>query len=247
MATNLVITGGPLHDFEASTAVLVDSLADEGVESTVVDDPRAALQLLAGRPRNWDLVTVNGLWWAMAGERHAPLRDRWSFVLRDDEAETLRGHVVEGGGLLACHTAAICFDADPRWAELLGATWNWERSSHPPMGPVHVAVTAAGRSHPLTSGIEAFTTTDEVYGFLDHAPDLVPLLTSAHGGTEHPVLWARSVGSGRVVTDLLGHDAAAFDQPDHREVVHRAARWLTRSARSTDQPSRFEATEEEAP
>jgi type 1 glutamine amidotransferase len=30
-----------------------------------------------------------------------------------------------------------------------------------------------------------------------------------------------------VVTDLLGHDTSAMAQPDHREILRRAARWLT--------------------
>ena len=48
------------------------------------------------------------------------------------------------------------------------------------------------------------------------------------------MLWARSVGAGRVVTDLLGHDAAAMTQASHREILRRAARWLTDPDRSED-------------
>jgi type 1 glutamine amidotransferase len=114
--------------------------------------------------------------------------------------------------------------------------WNWDRSSHPPLGPARISPTEAGRHHPITSGTDAFTTVDEVYGFLDAEPDLVPLLTSPHDGTDHPVLWARTVGRGRVVTDLLGHDGAAMGQARHRELLGRAARWLTESS-----PDRSEA------
>ena len=226
MTANLLISGGPVHDFEATTAVLVEVLAEAGVHSTVVDDPHIALAALAERPSAWDLVTVNALRWRMDSERHAHHRDRWSFALEDAEAEVLHRHVHRGGGLLACHAAAVCFDGHPRWAACIGATWNWERSSHPPLGPTRISPTAAGRTHRLTQGIEEFTTVDEIYGFLDTDPGIVPLLTSAHGGTDHPVLWARAVGRGRAVTDLLGHDAAAVNQPQHREILRRAARWL---------------------
>ena len=41
------------------------------------------------------------------------------------------------------------------------------------------------------------------------------------------MLWARPVGAGRVVTDLLGHDVAAMTHPNHREVLRGSARWLT--------------------
>jgi uncharacterized protein len=227
VAANLVISGGPLHDFPATSAAIVEILAGAGVHSTVIDDPRAALALLADRPHAWDLVTVNGLHCQLGADRHAHLRDRWSFRLDEAESATLDQHVRAGGGLLACHTAALCFDGDPRWAACIGATWNWERSSHPPLGPAQVEPTAAAARHPITAGIAGFTTSDEIYGFLDEAPDLVPLLTSTHGGTRHPVLWARTLGSGRVVTDLLGHDLAAVSHPDHREILRRAARWLT--------------------
>ena len=37
---------------------------------------------------------------------------------------------------------------------------------------------------------------------------------------------------GRVVTDLLGHDAAAMDHPVHRELLARAAVWSTGADRS---------------
>jgi type 1 glutamine amidotransferase len=87
-------------------------------------------------------------------------------------------------------------------------------------------VTAAGQDHPVTRGEEGFVIHDEVYGFLDEVDGLEPLLVSAHGGRTHPLLWARSVGAGRVVTDLLGHDPASFAHPVHRRLLARAAAWL---------------------
>lgn len=232
MPTNLVISGGPLHDFAASSAVLVDALDGVGVRSCVIDDPRDGLRALVEHPGRWDLLTVNTLAWRAEAERHAHLRDEWAFTLRDDEARAIERHVRDGGGLLACHAAVISFDADPRWAECLGASWNWDRSMHPPLGEALVEPTPAGVEHPITRGIDAFSTVDEVYGFLDVAPEVEALLTSRHGGVAHPVLWARSVGRGRVVTDLLGHDAAAMDHPVHRELLGRAGRWLTEVERS---------------
>lgn len=227
MATNLVISGGPLHDFAASTAVVVDALASAGVDSTVLDDPRDAVRRLSEHPRSWDMVTVNALHWSAGAPRHAHLREEWSFSLTGAESLAVERYVRDGGGLLACHTAVICFDGDPRWVECLGATWDWQRSMHPPLGVARVEPTTAALDHPLTRGLSGFDTTDEVYGFLELAHDLVPLLTSSHGGVEHPVLWERRVGRGRVVVDLLGHDAAAMQQPTQREVLRRAALLLT--------------------
>jgi type 1 glutamine amidotransferase len=227
VATNLVISGGPLHDFAASTRVLVDAVAVEGVDSTVLEDPREALRLLSEHPRAWDMVTVNALRWSAGAPRHAHLREEWSFSLTDAESRSIDRYVRDGGGLLACHTAVICFDGDPRWVDCLGASWDWQRSMHPPLGVARVRPTAAAAQHPLTRGIGGFDTADEVYGFLAQSPDLSPLLTSRHGGVDHPVLWERRVGRGRVVVDLLGHDAAAMGHPSHLEVLRRAASLLT--------------------
>ena len=227
MPTNLVISGGPGHDFEASTAALVEILAAAGIRSEVVPDPHEAFEMLAQRPHRWDLVTVNALRWTMATGSYGSLRSEWAFRLENGEAACIDRFVRSGGGLLACHSAVICFDGDPTWSACLGAAWNWSRSSHPPLGPARIDVAPEGRCHPLTEGLAPFTTVDEVYGGMDVDPSVVPLLTSSHGGGEHPVLWARSLGRGRVVVDLLGHDAAAVTQAAHGEIIRRAGRWLT--------------------
>lgn len=227
MPSNLVISGGPGHDFAGTTAALVEALDEVGVRSSVFEDPHEAFAALVTPGIAWDLVTVNALWWRMDVDRYAAQRSRWAFQARDDELDALLAHVTTGGGLLACHTAVICFDGDPRWAACTGATWNWERSSHPPLGPTMVEPTEAGRRHPIARGLDAFTTTDEVYGHLDALGDVVPLLTSHHDGVHHPLLWARTVGAGRAVTNLLGHDRGAVAHPAHRTIVQRAACWAT--------------------
>ena len=225
MIANLVLSGGPGHDFDASSAALAEVLAAEGVDSTVVTSPTDALDRLTSAAPP-DLLTVNALRWRIEDGPYAADAGRWGFELDDDAARGLADFVAAGGGLLACHTAVICFDAHPRWAALVGATWSWDRSSHPPRGPARVEVTEAGRRHPITEGIDDFTTTDEVYGFLDHHGSLDALLVSSHGGASHPLLWARPFGDGRVVTSLLGHDAAAVTQPEHANALRRSARWL---------------------
>lgn len=225
---NLVVSGGPLHDFATSTAALVELASEVGVESVVPLDPTEALDRLADADGSWNVVTVNALLWQMPAERHAPLRDAWAFRLDDRAAEGLRRHVERGGGLLACHTAPISFDAHPAWRDLIGASWDWDRSHHPPAGPAAVERTEAGAVHPITSGVADFATVDEVYAQLDLDPEVDPLLTSAVDGVDEPVLWARTVGAGRVVVDLLGHDARSYAAAAHAEVVRRAVRWLAR-------------------
>lgn len=231
MIRNLVLSGGPAHDFAATSGALVAMLARDGIVSTVVDHPADAMAALrdagsAGGPAV-DLVTVNALRWGMSQPKYAPLRSLFAYELEPRDAELLTAFVNDGGAILAIHTAVICFDGHPAWRELCGATWGWDRSSHPPQGAARVAVSEAGRVHPITAELDDFVIDDEVYGFLDESDDLVALLTGRHGGRDHPLLWAREIGAGRVVTDLLGHGPASFAHPAHQHILVNAARWAT--------------------
>jgi type 1 glutamine amidotransferase len=234
MIRHLLLSGGPGHPF-AETARLLSALLDDlGASTTVVTEPVDAIAALraveAGDAEPVDLLTVAALRWGMTQDAYEAQRDEHAVVLDPADVAVIDRHVRGGGGLLALHTAVICFDADPTWHALVGASWRWGTSSHPPLGPIEVTVTSEGRDHPLTRGIEPFVLEDEAYGFLDECDDLVPLLASTHGGRTHPVLWARGVGGGRVVTDLLGHGVASLEDPTHRDILTRAAAWARRGA-----------------
>ncbi len=223
MIRNLILTGGIGHPFADAAPALGGVLAEAGVASTVTDDIEAGLRTLDGG--GFDLLTVYALRWRMLGnEKYAPHRDAWAFSLSVEGRERLARFVTGGGGLLGLHTALICFDDWPEWKDLLGGAWAWGRSAHPPRGTVTLRPTVT--PHPITDGLPAFEVTDEAYGNLDLAPDLVPLATvEAADGVAWPALWARTVGRGRAVADALGHDRAALEHPVHRRLLGRAARW----------------------
>jgi type 1 glutamine amidotransferase len=226
---SLLLTGGPVHDFAATSRAVAALLEEQGLPATVVSDPGAAVDLLraaeAGVEEPVALFAVNTLRWGMDQPGYEPLRAEHAHRIRDEDAAVLDGFVRSGGGLLALHTAVICFDGHPIWRALCGAAWVWGTSTHPPAGPVEVRVTDVGRSHAVTAGLDDFTVDDEVYGFLDEVDGLIPLLAADHGGREHPLVWARPVGRGRVVTDLLGHGPASFDHPVHRRLLLAAIAW----------------------
>jgi type 1 glutamine amidotransferase len=225
----VIVSGGVAHDFAATSAELARVLGEAGLDARIDHDVEAVLTGLSdptGRSR--PLVVLDLLRWTMQVERYAHLRDQWSISLSDRARAGLSGHVRSGGGLLAMHGASICFDDWPGWRELLGGVWRWDTSSHPPLsGPVEVRVAGA---HPVVAGVGDFSVVDEVYGFLDRTDDVEGLLFSPHGGTDHPLLWARTVGDGRVVYDALGHHVPSYAVPEHRLVVRRAALWAIGAA-----------------
>ena len=219
---NLVLADGFAHDLVASSRLVSEILVEAGFASTVRADFEAALdELDALRP---ELLTVNVLRWRMLALRFDDgRRVGQAYSLPQAGRRAIVDHLARGGGILALHGAVISFDDWPEWREILGAAWNWDRSGHPEHGPARVEVRAP--EHPLVAGLSDFDVVDEIYGFLDVEPDVLPLLTSAHGGADHPVLWAREVGGGHVVYSALGHDEQSFASPEHRTILRRAARW----------------------
>lgn len=229
MARNLLLTGGIGHPFADTAPALGALLAEEGIRSDITDDIEGGLAALAAG--GFDMLTVYALRWCMLGnEKYAPHRAEWAFSLSEGGRRALEGFVAGGGGLLALHTAVICFDDWAGWKDIVGGVWAWGRSSHPPYGPVEVSPTAA--PHPVTAGLPAFSLMDEVYGDLDHTPDMVPLLTATAmaaglpADREAPALWARTVGRGRVIVDTLGHERSSLEHPVHRRILANSARWV---------------------
>lgn len=221
---NLLLCGGPPgHDFDAMAVEIAGALARDGVVTKTVYEPAALTELLADRSSSADLLSVVALRWTMTQDRYARDRSRWALSLDESTRAAITDHVIAGGGLLAVHTACVCFDGWAGWGDLLGAAWDWESSSHEPIGEVVVEPTDS--DHPITHGIGSFTLGDEIYQRLATRPGLVPLLVSRCGDRDEPVLWARAHGRGRVVVDTLGHDVASLRHPAHAAVLRRSALW----------------------
>jgi type 1 glutamine amidotransferase len=225
MANNVILSGGHTHSFPVAAPALAALLAEHGIDSVVEMDPEAAIRRVAqARPA---LLTVYALRWTMQqGDKYAPYRERWGFSLSARARAEVEAHLARGGGILALHTAIICFDDWAGWGNILGGRWVWGRSSHPPYGRVDARPDEP--RHPLLAGLPAFSLEDEAYGDLELDPGLQPLMrVRAAGGDWQPALWTRMFGHGRVVVDTLGHDAGAFSHPVHRQIVARAARWAS--------------------
>lgn len=212
MARSLVLSGGgeygdPWHPFAATSerlAGLLRNLGHEAEVSELVGERVADL-------RGWDLVVVN----AAAG----PQADTSA------AAAGLRAALDRGVGVLAVHVGACTLLRLPEWEAVTGAAWVSGQSMHPKTGPCRI-ITYPGR-HPVCAPVPDFGIVDERYSYLRMAPDVVPLAAHEYEGEVHPLLWARVLGRSRVVTDALGHDERSYDSAAHRELISRAAQWLT--------------------
>lgn len=217
-----VLSGGVAHDFPATSARLVELLAELDIDAEVREDVLCALDDLD----QVDLLVVNMLRWRMASGRYADRATEFGISVPPALQHRVEEWVHAGrGGLLALHAASICFDDWAGWRDLVGARWDWNTSRHPPLGPVEVKVHPD--RHPVVAGLPTrFEIHDEVYGFLDQPAGIRPLATAPHTGREHPLLWALDRGAGRVVHDTLGHHVASYEVDAHRRIVQRSALWL---------------------
>jgi hypothetical protein len=223
MASNLLVTGGHAHDFAATSAAVAALLAPVGIGTTITDDVDGALAGLADAPV--DLLTVQAVRFRMLPERYDDLRPTYRLFLSDAAREGVVTHLARGGGLLGLHTASICFDDWPQWADILGAGWDWGRSWHPTPRRSHIGVRTGG--HPIVAGVGDFDVLDEIYVDLAVAPDVVPLAESDVDGRPQPVLWARSWHGARIVYDALGHGVESLAESTHATLVVRAALWAS--------------------
>lgn len=209
MTGALILAGGPGHPAEEATPALVDLL---GGDATVTD---VATGLEVLDPELHDLLVVSALAFRMEDARYdAPTREAHAFHLDERGRSAIDAWVSGGRPVLAVHTAVICFDDWPRWGDILGGAWDWERSWHPPIGPVEVI------SH--QAGIGTFSVVDERYSDLRMSED-VTVLAEADG---QPVCWRRVEGSARIACSTLGHDRRSLDAPAHRRMLLQLVAWL---------------------
>jgi len=214
MTRSLILSGGgeysdPWHPFAATSDRIAAVLTDLGHEVEISDFVGERLADL----RDCDLIVVNA-----AGGPQA------------DTAAAQAGLLAaldRGLGVLAIHVGVCTLARLPLWESVTGAAWISGQSMHPKVGPCRIITYP--RRHVICAPVADFDIVDERYTDLRTAPDIVPLAVHEHAGALHPLLWAREPGRSRIVADALGHDERSYDSAAHRELISRAAQWLTRT------------------
>ena len=149
-------------------------------------------------------------------------------VLTPAGRERLAGYVGSGGGFVGVHAAA-CTEYDwPYYGELLGARFD----RHPAYQPGKAVV--EDHDHPATRHLPAvWDFTDEWYDFRSNPRGRVRVLATADEssyegggmGADHPLVWCREEGAGRVFYTALGHASEAYQDPDFLAHLHGGLAW----------------------
>ena len=140
--------------------------------------------------------------------------------------DNLAKFVEGGGGLAVVHFACGAFqEFKDDFVKLAGRAWNPKLRAHDPRGEFLVEIVET--DHPITRGLNDFTTTDELYTCLDGTTPIT-MLAQARSKVDdklYPMAFVLSYGKGRVFNSPLGHDVTAFGVPGTAELIRRGTAW----------------------
>lgn len=212
----LLVTGidYPGHLWKQTAPVLAEAMRkDSRIEVAVVEDPAF---LDSSAIHRYDAVFLHFQNWEQPGPGQAA-------------RENLREFVAGGKGLLLAHFACGAWYGEwPEFGKLAGRTWAGpgpEVRQHDPFGTFRVSV--VDTNHPITRGIPAFETRDELYTCLtgDYPIAVLAEAKSKVDEKQYPMAFVARYGSGRTFHSVLGHDAAALNVPEVQTLFRRAAAW----------------------
>jgi type 1 glutamine amidotransferase len=164
-------------------------------------------------------------------------------VLTKEQRAAFKAFLENGGGYLGIHAAGDSSHAAWGWDmnDLLGATFI-QHTLSPQFQTATVKLDDT--KHPAVQGLPpSWQHFEEWYSF-DRSPRRggANILITVDEKTykpvgffgadlrmgDHPMVWSRCIGKGRVVYSAFGHHAAAFENPQQKQLLLNATRWILR-------------------
>ena len=203
----LILSGQNNHNWKETTPALRQILAGSGkfdVEAT--EHPE---QCTAETFKKFDVVLSNWNTFGTSGVKDWPAATKRAYL----------DFVRSGKGSVVVHAGSSSFYDWPEYQQIAGASWKLGQTAH--HAPHMCTVKPTAVEHPITRGMQPFTTTDELWLKPGMHPDAVVLAT-ADG---QPSALVTSFGKGRGFTLLLGHDARFMENPGFRNLLVRGTQW----------------------
>ncbi|MCX8155384.1 MAG: ThuA domain-containing protein [Verrucomicrobiae bacterium] len=212
----LLVTGVdyPGHLWRQTAPVLKKILEqDPRLGVCIVESPEA---LASPQLAQYDVVLLHFQNWQTNGPSPAARTNLLRFV-------------TGGKGMMMTHFACgAWYNEWPEFVTLAGRVWFGPDGGrqHDPHGKFTVEI--ADPTHPITRGLQAFETVDELYTCLTGNP---PIRVLAHARSKvdqqyYPMAFILEPGRGRVFHTVLGHDAQAYtNQVAVGELLRRGCAW----------------------
>ena len=202
----LIFSGQNNHNWKENTARLREILtSSDRFTVEVTDHPE---QCTAASFARCEVILSDWNAWGDAKVKEWPAETREAFLR----------FVRQGGGYVVVHAGSSSFYDWPEYQQLSGASWKLGQTSH---GAPHEFVVQPVGDHPITRGLEPFSTKDELW----IRPGIQPgakVLATAEG---QPIALVTTFGKGRDFTLLLGHAAAFMKTPGFQTLLLRGTEW----------------------
>ena len=134
-----------------------------------------------------------------------------------------------GIGLVALHHNMGSFQNWPEFKKIIGGKYylkpTEEHRGSTFKHDIDMNVRIADTSHPITRGMSDFKIHDEGYKYCGFEKNNRVLITTEHPDCDKTIGWVRRYGKSRVCGIMLGHDSAAYTNPNFRQLIARSIRW----------------------
>lgn len=214
-ANVVILTGANNHNWQATTPVLKQILEDSGRFTVeVVTDPE---QLTEERLRELDVLLSN--WNAFGKNKPAP----WSEKLKKAYLDFVRN----GGGHVAVHAGSSSFYDWDEYHRICLATWK-DGTGH--VKPHEFEVRISNPDHPISRGLENFSTTDELWykPFVQPDAEIMAESYSKTTGNWEPTALTGRYGAGHCFTLLLGHTTENMQSDGFKDLLVNGTAWTVR-------------------
>jgi type 1 glutamine amidotransferase len=203
--------GGRAHDFDAFAEIMTDFLPERiPIDIEVVRDGSF---LDSPQAQELDVIIMNHCFESADG------------VLTEGQQSKLLETIRTGTGVVAVHPSYYSFVKWDQVREIYGAKF----IKHGDVD-IMIEVRVTDRNHPITKALpESFEVHSELYESTPLAADCHLLAVAKEKGTEieHPSVWTKKYGHGRVVTILPGHWPDAYHSKDFQKLIAESVRWAT--------------------
>lgn len=210
----LLTTGG--HGFEAEPFyAMFDAMP--GITYTKATLPDQADLLRPGLEKDYDVLVMYDMCPGISPQQQ----------------EQFKALLEKGIGLVSLHHNMGAYRDWPEYRKIIGGQFvlkeqEIDGQKYAPSTWAHgedMQVTVADRDHPITRGIEDFGIHDETYHGYYTAPDVHVLLRTNHPKNDPELAWVTRYGKSPVFYLMLGHDGAAYKNPNYAKLVEQGIRW----------------------
>jgi len=198
-----LLSGGKRHHhgYRDQTLYLAVTLENTGRFEVTIGEEAAILETPS--IRKYDLLIV-------MADRRDP-----EFKFSEGQQQAIFDFVRSGHGYISIHGADnAAKDWLPAWKEMLGGVFSHVGLPDGKTKKGSYTVKIVDTQSPITQGLKDFPLKDELYYQMQMMPDVQPLATIEYQGTDWPVAWTRTFGSGRVFHTNLGHRDFGPDKDD---------------------------------